>query len=123
MRLLIDMNLSLAWVSVLNQAGHRAAHWSSIGSPRATDREILAWAKEHERIVFTHDLDFGAILAATDADAPSVIQIRTEDPTPDACARILLDILRLHADALASGALVIVDANRSRVRLLPLKRS
>jgi len=32
--------------------------------------------------VFTHDLDFGDILAATGAEAPSVIQVRTEDTTP-----------------------------------------
>lgn len=75
MKLIIDMNLSPAWLSVLNQAGHTAVHWSSVGSPRAKDREILAWAREHHCIVFTHDLDFGAILATTDADSPSVVQI------------------------------------------------
>ena len=122
MNLVIDMNLSPAWVSVLDQAGHSAVHWSAIGSPQAKDREILTWARENWHVVFTHDLDFGAILAATDADSPSVIQIRTQDPTPEHCARIVIDTLRRYAIAIAAGVLITVDENRARVRLLPLKR-
>ncbi len=33
MKLLVDMNLSPAWVDVLRQAGFEAIHWSEIGSP------------------------------------------------------------------------------------------
>ena len=67
-------------------------------------------------------IDFGAILAATDADSPSVIQIRTQDPTPEHCGQIVTQALHLYADALTAGALVSVDENRARVRLLPMKR-
>src|SRR4030042_5433087 len=45
MKILIDMNLSPAWVSVLQEAGHTASHWSHIGSLNAPDREVLLWAK------------------------------------------------------------------------------
>ena len=122
MKLLVDMNLSPDWVRVLALAGHTAAHWSTIGSPRAKDREILAWARERQQVVFTHDLDFGAILAATAADSPSVIQVRTQDPTPEHCGAIVVGTLDRHAAALAAGALISVDEIRARVRLLPLDR-
>jgi len=122
MNLVVDMNLSPDWVPLLVQAGHVAIHWSSVGSPRAKDREIMSWARQRQYVVFTHDLDFGIILAATDADSPSVIQIRTQDVTPSDCGPVILDILKRHADALASGTLISVDENRARVRLLPLKR-
>jgi len=122
MNLVVDMNLSPDWVPLLVQAGHVAIHWSSVGSPRAKDREIMSWARQRQYVVFTHDLDFGIILAATDADSPSVIQIRTQDVTPSDCGPVILAILRWHADALASGTLISVDENRARVRLLPLKR-
>lgn len=122
MKLVLDMNLTPDWVPVLTQGGHTAIHWSSVGSPRATDHEILTWAKERQLVVFTHDLDFGAILAATNADAPSVLQVRTQDPTPEHCGEIVLATLRRHATALAEGALISVDENRARVRLLPLKQ-
>lgn len=122
MKVVIDMNLSPAWVSLVERAGHSAIHWSSVGSPKAADREILSWARHNDYVVFTHDLDFGAILAATDANAPSVVQIRTQDPTPVLCAELLLDILKRYAQELSSGALISVDEDSARVRLLPLKR-
>ena len=67
MKLVIDMNLSPEWVAVLQCHGWEAVHWSSVGNPRAPDAEMMAWAKTSAYMVFTHDLDFGAILAATDA--------------------------------------------------------
>jgi predicted nuclease of predicted toxin-antitoxin system len=60
----------------LEEAGHTASHWSTIGSLNAPDHEVLLWAKANGYLLFTHDLDFGAILAATEAEGPSVIQIR-----------------------------------------------
>ena len=70
MKIVIDMNLSPQWVSVLSSAGHECTHWSEVGSANAPDRDIMAWARSNGFVVFTHDLDFGAILAATDADFP-----------------------------------------------------
>lgn len=122
MKLVVDMNLSPAWVLVLERDGHNATHWSTVGAPDARDREILQWAKVHGQILFTHDLDFGAILAATGADSPSVIQVRTVDPTPDHCGDLVLGVLRRHAEALSAGALISIDEVRARVRLLPLWR-
>ena len=78
-KIVIDMNLSPLWVQLLTDAGHEAVHWSRIGAPNASDREIMAWARSNGFIVFTHDLDFGTILASTDAEAPSVFQLRTQD--------------------------------------------
>ena len=121
-KILIDMNLSPDWVPVLENAGWPATHWSSVGDPRATDRTIMDWAEASDYVVFTHDLDFGAILAATDADSPSVLQVRTQDPTPDHCGAIVVDTLSRYAAALAEGALISVDESRARVRLLPLKQ-
>ncbi len=121
MKLVVDMNLSPAWVPTLEGAGHAAVHWSSVGSPSAKDREILTWARESGHVVFTHDLDFGAILAATAANAPSVVQLRTQDPTPEHCGVLMTDILAKYADVLAAGALISVDENRARVHILPLE--
>ena len=42
----------------------------------------MAWARENRYTVFTNDLDYGALLFATAASSPSVIQIRTEDIRP-----------------------------------------
>jgi predicted nuclease of predicted toxin-antitoxin system len=42
----------------------------------ASDADIMAWAKARDWCVITNDLDFSAILAATHADGPSIVQIR-----------------------------------------------
>jgi predicted nuclease of predicted toxin-antitoxin system len=70
MKLLIDMNLSPKWVSTLREAGWDAVHWSDIGKPNAPDHEILGFARANGYVIFTHDLDFATILAATKAELP-----------------------------------------------------
>ena len=120
MRLVIDMNLSPSWVFALADHGWDAVHWSEVGDPGASDRQIMVWALEHDRVVLTHDLDFGTVLALTQSEGPSVIQVRTQDPSPDNLRHIVAAVLERHQHALESGALITVDERRSRVRLLPL---
>ena len=73
MKLLIDMNLSPKWVAFLETAGIEAAHWSSVGSANASDASIMEFARDSGFVILTHDLDFGAILAATGGNSPSVM--------------------------------------------------
>ena len=120
MKILIDMNLSPAWCQVLRARGFVCRHWSDIGDPRASDAVLLKWAKDNDFVVLTHDLDFGALLAASQAHRPSVVQIRTQDVMPEAMERLILDVLRKYRTELDAGALIVVDETRLRVRILPL---
>ncbi len=120
LRLVIDMNLSPVWASDLLQHGYPAVHWSTVGDPRATDATIMTWALAHGHIIFTHDLDFGALLALTHAGGPSVIQLRTRNVLPVHGLPLLLAALQQHASELAAGAIVVVDEAAARVRVLPL---
>jgi len=123
MKILVDMSLSPDWVRFLAAHGIEALHWSQVGNPRATDEEIMGWARDHGCIVFTHDLDFAALVATTSADGPSVLQMRTQDVLPDTAGRDILDLLRDHRGALEQGAIVTMDKVISRVRILPIRRS
>ena len=120
MKLLIDMNLSPRWALRLAEAGMDAAHWSSLGAANATDAEIMEFARRHGYVVLTHDLDFGAILAATQGAGPSVVQIRGSEVSPESIGAALVLALRQMEDALAEGALLTLDAKRARLRILPL---
>lgn len=91
MRLLLDQNLSPALADLLNAAGHDAVHVRSIGLSRASDDQIMTAAVTDRRVVVSTDTDFGELLARTNADEPSV------------------------------GAIVVFDADRIRVRRLPLR--
>ncbi len=44
--ILLDMNLSPAWVEWFAAHGRLAVHWSAVGDPRAKDRTVLSWARE-----------------------------------------------------------------------------
>ena len=94
MKLLIDMNISPRLVDLLTDAGHQAAYWGTIGQPDAEDSEILNWAAQNGYVILTNDLDFGAILAATRHQSPSVIQIRRRDLIPTAIIPSILRICR-----------------------------
>jgi len=123
MRLLVDMNLSPRWLKLLADAGMEAAHWSTLGKPNARDIDIMDFARTNNYVVLTHDLDFGAILAATHGDKPSVVQIRSEDVSPDAIGKQVIAALQQMVFELDKGALLTVDPNRIRLRLLPLQKS
>jgi predicted nuclease of predicted toxin-antitoxin system len=118
--ILIDMNLSVEWVAELAQHGWSAVHWSTVGDPRATDAEIMAWALANGHIVFTHDLDFGTALALTHAAGPSVLQVRGRNVLPEHMGPLIVAVLRQHEAALEAGALVVAEERKTRVRVLPL---
>ncbi|MCE9604078.1 MAG: DUF5615 family PIN-like protein [Planctomycetia bacterium] len=119
MALVIDMNLSVEWVEYFRQAGISASHWSRCGAATAPDTEIMRWALERGQIVFTHDLDFGAVLALTHATGPSVFQIRGSRVLPEHIGSLVLTALRQYEADLERGAIVVVEPTKSRVRILP----
>lgn len=123
MKILVDMNLSPVWATFLVGHGFEAVHRSAVGDPRAPDSAILEWARAASHVVFTNDLDFGVLLAIAGAVGPSVLQVRTLDLTPQGVGEHVVRVLRDHAELLASGALVTVDARTSRVRILPIQQA
>jgi predicted nuclease of predicted toxin-antitoxin system len=118
---LVDMNLSPAWCGALADHRFEAAHWSSIGDPRASDVVLMTWAREHDFVVLTHDLDFTTLLATTSAAGPSVVQVRAQDVTPKHLVALVARVVRAHVAELGQGALVTIDDVSARVRVLPLR--
>lgn len=120
MKLLVDMNLSPKWAGFLASAGFDVVHWSTIGAAKAPDREIMSHAREGGYVVLTSDLDFGTILAVTHGEKPSVVQLRSDNLSHENIGRQVIDALRQLAIELEGGALVTVDTERTRLRILPL---
>jgi predicted nuclease of predicted toxin-antitoxin system len=80
----------------------------------------MAWTREHGHVVFTHDLDFGTVLALTRAIGPSVIQVRAHDVLPAHLEYAVVTTIRTHEAQLLKGAIVTVDESRGKVRILPI---
>jgi predicted nuclease of predicted toxin-antitoxin system len=121
MKLLIDMNLSPRWVDLLHDSGWEAVHWSAVGQPNARDSEIMGYAAANNYVVVTHDLDFSAILAVTHGKKPSVLQIRSEDVSAEFIGKQTVAALRQMQVELEAGALLTIEAGRTRLRLLPIE--
>ncbi len=82
----------------------------------------MDWARANAYVIFTHDLDFGTALALTQAESPSVIQVRTQDVTPAHLETAVVEVLKNNEPMLEAGALIVLDEGRSRLRILPLTR-
>lgn len=121
MKVLIDMNLSPRWAATLTHAGITAQHWSGVDAPDAPDVQIMDYARADGWVVLTHDLDFDGMLAATQGDKPSVIQIRSENVSPDVIGQAVVSALKQMEAELEQGALLTIDPKRTRLRVLPLK--
>jgi predicted nuclease of predicted toxin-antitoxin system len=121
MKILIDMNLAPRWQDFFAEHGIEAVHWSEIGLPTARDIEIVEFARDKNYIIFTHDLDFSALLSRTRRLGPSVIQVRTQDVTPKAIGNIVLAALNEHREEIDAGAIVSINSYNLRVRILPLQ--
>jgi predicted nuclease of predicted toxin-antitoxin system len=94
-RLVVDVSLSPDWVDVFVRHGWPAVHWSTVGDPRANDRTVMAWARENGHALFTHDLDFGTLLALTRASGPSVVQLRAHDVLPSRLEQMVVKAIRI----------------------------
>jgi predicted nuclease of predicted toxin-antitoxin system len=79
----------------------------------------MVWARENGYIVFTHDLGFSVLLAATQGEGPSVIQIRTQNILPEGIGSLVITALKRRQHELEQGAIITIEPQSSQVRILP----
>jgi predicted nuclease of predicted toxin-antitoxin system len=123
MRFLADAGISPKTVDFLNRLGHEAIHVRTMGLERSSDRAPIERAQADGRAMVTFDLDFGDILALGVLDKPSAIILRLEDERADSVNRHLSVVVTECLGDLESGALVLVEDTRYRVRKLPIGRT
>ncbi len=120
MKFLAGMGISPKTVGFLQALGHDAVHLVDEGLARLPDREIVAKARQAGRILLVHDLGFGELVAASEAESPSVITFRLRNMHPERVNGALQRPLPQHGDALERGAMISVTEGQVRVRALPL---
>ena len=122
MKFLLDQNVSPALVGLLADADHLADHVRDLGMREAPDDVVLAAARDADAVLISSDTDFGELLARSNANEPSVILLRRQEGRrANEIASLIVANLQAVADDLASGAIVVLDDDRVRIRSLSLQ--
>jgi predicted nuclease of predicted toxin-antitoxin system len=117
------MGLARSTVSFLRIQGHDAVHLRDQGLQRLGDDGIIEKARHEDRIVLTHDLDFGRLIAISHARKPSVVTFRLGDMRASCVNHYLVQVIARFPSELQAGALVSVSEQSIRVRSLPIEAS
>jgi predicted nuclease of predicted toxin-antitoxin system len=119
MRFLADACVAVRVAAWLREQGHDAVHVRELGLQHLADPEVFALAAREQRVVLTFDLDFGEIVALSGRRGSGVVVMRLRDTTTRHVVARLQDVLAAVSDALAAGAIVVVEKSRHRVRFWP----
>jgi predicted nuclease of predicted toxin-antitoxin system len=123
MKILVDMNLSPAWAAFLEDAGWQTLHLSHANEPLVKDAEVLAWARQNEYVLLTHDLDFRVALSLAGEKGPSIFQVSSADLMPLKIGPAVVRTLRELESLLESGALIQIEMETGKARVFRIDQS
>ncbi len=117
MRLLVNENVTGTVIQELRNRGHDVLSVKE-AMRSEEDEAILARAQAEERIVVTHDKDFGELAFRSHLPAScGVILLRLTGSDPDADNRRILEAVESRTDW--AGHFSVVTDDRIRMRPLP----
>ncbi|MCX5808548.1 MAG: DUF5615 family PIN-like protein [Proteobacteria bacterium] len=116
-----NMNISPLTVLKLREMGWSIERVSEVMDIGSKDIDILEYAKEKNKVIITHDLDYSMLLAIGGYAKPSLINLRVENAKPDFITARIIDAVSAIENQLKEGAVVTVDETSVRYRSLPLK--
>lgn len=121
MKFILDANLSPRLSAELNAAGCETQHVTELGLLRASDIEIIYFAKKHRAVVITADVDFGNLLMLHRLRKPSIITVRQVERLSVAeLLELLMSAINTNRSLLHHGGIIVLEPGRVRKRTLPL---
>ncbi len=121
MRIIANENVSATVIRELRRKGHDVVSVKE-SMRSAPDHMVLRRAAEEDRLVITHDKDFGALAFRWGLPAaPGVVLFRLSGNNADADNQRILSVLDQRTDW--AGHFSVVTDDRIRVRAMPDKKS
>ena len=120
MKFLANMSISPRTIAWPHAAGHDAIRLPAIGLQPAPDSEVIERALAEGRIILTMDRDYGQLLAESGQAAPSIVLFRLSHEEAAFVNQRLAEVLARHSRVLEVGAIISVDDDKIRFRLLPI---
>ena len=120
LKFLANMNISPLTLEDLRKLGWEIVRVSEVMDKRSKDVEILEYARSHNKVVITQDLDFSMLLAVGGYEKPSVINLRLENANPKFVTSRIIQVVSEMEKELAVGVVVSVDETSARYRNLPI---
>jgi len=118
---LANMNISPLTVEELRKLGWDIVRIPEVIDRKSKDADILAYARNHNMVVITQDLDFSMILAIGGHTKPSLINLRLENSRPDFVTSRIIDVVSVMERELKQGVVVTIDETSARYRDLPIQ--
>lgn len=117
MRFLLDEGISPVLAVRLAEAGHDATHVRDLGFAGADDTAVIRLALQQRRVLITEDVGFGrlVVMSSTDQTPPSVVLFRDHSGRAKSRSRLLLSNFEVFAEALSSGAIVVIEEAAIRI--------
>jgi len=120
LKFIADVHISPLTVGELRTVGHQINRVIEFLSPKASDEEIIGFARREDLVIITQDLDFSALIAQSGLARPSVVSLRIGNAKPQVVSEVLKTVLPLIEADLNNGAIVSVEETYFRVRKLPI---
>jgi predicted nuclease of predicted toxin-antitoxin system len=119
-KILADMPISPKTVEYIRRLGIECRHLTEFRMEKASDEEIIEFAKENGYTILTEDLDFGTILFYTQEIEPCVIILRVGNLNTTEINKLIEKTL---GQILAEeNSIIIVERTRIRIKKLPIER-
>ncbi len=85
MKFLLDMGLARSTATFLRTQGYNAVHLREEGWQRLADEKIIEKARNEDRVILTHDLDFGRLIALSQRQFPQCDYLSTGQHAANLC--------------------------------------
>ena len=115
MNFLLDQSADFRLIPHLRALGHDVAAISRNYPPGLPDADVLAIARQEQRILIVADRDFGELIFQQGLAPTGVIFFRLPGASLSTKIEHLNRVLHEHAEALARGAFLVVTPGRIRV--------